>query len=117
LLDVVDDEVKLVAIDGGDDEAALEESDLLPCGIVWAVGLRQWVYDIDFWGAIADYDQVIKLQPDDADAYFNRGLARYDLEDKQAAIADFRKASELYQKQGDMSSFEKALEQIQELQK
>ena len=41
------------------------------------------------------YDKYIELNPNDADAYFNRGLA-YELKgDKEKAIADFRKALEI----------------------
>ncbi|TRU98479.1 MAG: tetratricopeptide repeat protein, partial [Microcystis wesenbergii Mw_QC_S_20081001_S30D] len=46
----------------------------------------------DKQGAIADYNQAIKLKPDYAYAYFIRGLAKYDLGDKQGA-KDFRQAA------------------------
>lgn len=49
----------------------------------------------DYQGAIADYDQAIKLNPDDADAYNNRGLARSALGNKQGAIADYDQAIKL----------------------
>ena len=37
----------------------------------------------DKQGAIADYTEVVRLKPDDADAYYNRGIAKSDLGNKQ----------------------------------
>ncbi|MEZ4708787.1 MAG: tetratricopeptide repeat protein [Caldilineaceae bacterium] len=42
--------------------------------------------------AIADYDQAIALNPQDADAYYNRGNARRDQGELDAAIADYDQA-------------------------
>jgi Flp pilus assembly protein TadD len=41
---------------------------------------------------LADYDQAIKFDPDDALSYNNRGIARVAKGDRAGAIADFRKA-------------------------
>ena len=49
----------------------------------------------DSKGAIADYDQAIKLKPDDSDAYVNRGNARAKLGDNKGAIADYDQAIKL----------------------
>lgn len=47
-------------------------------------------YDLgDRQGAIADYSEVIRIQPHDDVAYTNRGLARYDLGDRPGAMEDF----------------------------
>ncbi|GCA76137.1 lipopolysaccharide assembly protein B [Microcystis aeruginosa NIES-2520] len=46
----------------------------------------------DYQGAIADYNQAIKIKPDYAAAYINRGIAKSDLGDKQGAIADYNQA-------------------------
>jgi lipoprotein NlpI len=43
----------------------------------------------DHAAAIADYDETIKLAPNDARAYNNRGTARSDAGDAEQAIADF----------------------------
>ncbi len=50
-------------------------------------------YDLgDRQGAIADYDEVLRINPSDDVAYNNRGLVRYDLGDKRGAITDFELA-------------------------
>ncbi|WP_341532336.1 tetratricopeptide repeat protein (plasmid) [Nostoc sp. UHCC 0302] len=46
----------------------------------------------DFRGAITDYNQAIKINPNYANAYYNRGIARDDLADLQGAIADYNQA-------------------------
>lgn len=47
-------------------------------------------YDLgDYTGAVADYTQVIRLNPKEAIAYNNRGLAHFDLGNVEAALADF----------------------------
>jgi tetratricopeptide (TPR) repeat protein len=49
----------------------------------------------DYPAAIADYNQAIEINPNDAEAYSNRGNAYIDLKDYQRAIADFTKAIEI----------------------
>jgi tetratricopeptide (TPR) repeat protein len=49
----------------------------------------------DYKGAIADYDQAIRLNPKFALAYLNRGDSRYGLGDKKGAITDFDQAIRL----------------------
>ena len=46
-------------------------------------------------GALADYDKAIWLNPDDAEAYLNRGIARNKLEQYFDAITDFDTAIRL----------------------
>ena len=48
----------------------------------------------DYYGAIADYNKAIEINPNDA-AYNNRGLAKYNLDDFYNAISDYTKALEL----------------------
>lgn len=45
--------------------------------------------------AIADYNEALRLQPDDADAYSNRGNAKTALGQHEAAIADYAEALRL----------------------
>ena len=49
----------------------------------------------DFAGAIEDFDAVIRLKPDYAEAYDGRGNARMATGQYAAAISDFDKALEL----------------------
>ena len=46
-------------------------------------------------GAILDFDKAIKFNPKYTEAYSNRGLAKYNIEDLQGAYFDFSKALEL----------------------
>jgi tetratricopeptide (TPR) repeat protein len=55
----------------------------------------------DKQGAIADYSEVIKIDPGVANAYYNRGNVYSDLGNKQTAIADFSRAIELNPKHTD----------------
>ena len=49
----------------------------------------------DYKGAIRDFDEAIRLKPDDAAAYNSRGSAKSNLGDKQGAIKDFDEAIRL----------------------
>ncbi|WP_414520944.1 tetratricopeptide repeat protein, partial [Umezakia ovalisporum] len=42
-----------------------------------------------YQGAIADFSEVLKIDPEFFKAYFLRGLARGSLEDYEGAIADY----------------------------
>ncbi|MHC5825545.1 MAG: tetratricopeptide repeat protein, partial [Nostoc sp.] len=46
----------------------------------------------DFEGAIEDYTQAIKINPNYVDVYYNRGNARSDLGDFEGAIEDYTQA-------------------------
>jgi regulator of sirC expression with transglutaminase-like and TPR domain len=70
----------------------------------------------DIQGA-ADYNEAIRLNPNDTIAYNDRGFVRSQQGDKQGAINDFRKASELYLQKGDTDSYRNAQNEIIELQK
>ena len=49
----------------------------------------------EYEDAITDYDMVISLNPDDAEAYYLRGLAKGNLAQYESAIADFNEAIQL----------------------
>jgi tetratricopeptide (TPR) repeat protein len=55
----------------------------------------------DVQGSLADYNQSIALKPDNASAYNNRGILKYEkLNDVKGAIIDYRKSEQLYRQQG-----------------
>jgi tetratricopeptide (TPR) repeat protein len=49
----------------------------------------------DLPGVVADCNKAISLEPDNKNAYFLRGLARYELGEKKQGCEDFYKAIEL----------------------
>ena len=49
----------------------------------------------DYRGAIADYTKRIELNSDYAEAYFNRGITKLILGQKDSECLDFSKAGEL----------------------
>ena len=54
-----------------------------------------WLDKGDYDQAIKDYSEAIKLEPGEADAWYNRGLAYKELGNEAKAKADFLKAEEL----------------------
>ncbi|MDD3969462.1 MAG: tetratricopeptide repeat protein, partial [Proteiniphilum sp.] len=49
----------------------------------------------DYRAAIADYTKAIELEPQFAEAYFNRGISRLSIGETGAGLDDLRKAGEL----------------------
>ena len=49
----------------------------------------------DLDGALTDYDEAIRLDPDSIDAYHNRGIAHMNQGAYEAAMADFQKYLDL----------------------
>lgn len=71
----------------------------------------------DVQGALADYNQAIALNPNDAQAYNNRGILKNDrLNDIQGAISDMQQALKLYQQQGKQQDAQNAIDQIKKWQ-
>jgi tetratricopeptide (TPR) repeat protein len=60
--------------------------------------------------ALADYTKAIEIAPDYAPAYRDRGLAKAELGDKKAAMADLRKATQLFFDSGDIPSYDNTRE-------
>ena len=69
----------------------------------------------DNQGAIADFNQAIKLNPDDAKAYYLRGAAKSKSGDYQAAINDLRQAAKLYQQQNKMEDYQEVMNVLKKL--
>jgi len=57
-----------------------------------------WQTKRDLDRAIADFDQVIRLDPENAAAHSNRGIAWYEKRDFDRAIADFDAALKIHPK-------------------
>jgi tetratricopeptide (TPR) repeat protein len=49
----------------------------------------------DYRGALEQFDAVLKANPQDAEALFQRGNAHFHLENRAAAIADYTRALEI----------------------
>ncbi|BAY24769.1 TPR repeat-containing protein [Calothrix sp. NIES-2100] len=61
-----------------------------------------------FQAAKTDFDAALQITPDIPYAHYFRGFTNYALKDKPAAIADLRKASILFQKEGNQELAQKA---------
>jgi len=76
-------------------------------GIIHARNLQ------DYPAAKADFDRAIAINPNYGDAYYNRARVREFLEDKPGANADYQKAAELYQKDGNTNDYQDAIKHLQ----
>jgi Trypsin-like peptidase domain/TPR repeat len=65
--------------------------------------------------ALEDYTNAIQGNSSLAIAFFNRGLAFYNLDQKDRAIADFSKAADLFRSQGDSDKLQKTQDILQAL--
>ncbi len=69
---------------------------LLPivCGVMSAVdrGLLRSLELKDYQGALSDYNQVIKLEPNNPQHYVDRGVVHHKLQDYTAALSDYNQA-------------------------
>lgn len=64
----------------------------------------------DYTGAFKDFNNAIQLKPDFALAYYDRGFAKYYLEDHKGAIEDLEKAKDLFSDQNNMTMYKVTLE-------
>ena len=67
--------------------------------------------------AIADFSEIIRLQPDFAAAYHDRGIARSLKDDAQGARKDFQKAVDFAKSTGDMFLVESAAMKLDDLER
>jgi tetratricopeptide (TPR) repeat protein len=58
--------------------------------------------------SVAAYTRSLQLEPTSAAAYYYRGVAHQDLQDYTAAQQDWKKAAELFKKQGDTEGLQRA---------
>ncbi len=66
--------------------------------------------------AIKDFSQVIRLNSNNAKAYYNRGVILHKLQDLPAAIADFSKSANLFFEQGKIKDYQNSLNMIERVQ-
>ncbi|WP_373540779.1 hypothetical protein [Chamaesiphon sp.] len=67
--------------------------------------------------AIDTFDRVLQLDPDCADAYGHRCVARHQTGDRLGAIADCHRAAALYLEQGNLKQHQYARKMLEKLQK
>jgi tetratricopeptide (TPR) repeat protein len=64
---------------------------------------------------IATNTQIIKLHPNDAKAYNERAIAYKEQKQYPQALADFKKAAELFQTQKNTTGYQQAMTALQQL--
>jgi tetratricopeptide (TPR) repeat protein len=73
-------------------------------------------HDGNYAAAFQIYTKIIRLNPQEAQAYFNRGdIKQSNLNDRDGAEIDFRIAAKLFRRQGDDYMTRASMEHIQEL--
>ena len=65
--------------------------------------------------AIADYTNVLEINPTHAKAYYHRGVLLYKAGDKQGAIDDLRNAAKYSFEEGDIARYQKSKELTKEI--
>jgi len=58
------------------------------------MGVEKYFYKC-YQGAVEDFSMAIKLEPNDSDIYFSRGVTNLNLNQKPEALMDLLKAIEL----------------------
>lgn len=74
---------------------------------------RMQLKDLD--GAISDLNQALRLKPDAAEDYYKRGVIYGNQGKRQQAIADLKKAADLYAQQGRTDSYNNVLSVLRSL--
>ncbi|MBW4582512.1 MAG: pentapeptide repeat-containing protein [Tildeniella nuda ZEHNDER 1965/U140] len=70
----------------------------------------------DYASAVANFTQVLARQPDFAQAYLGRGVARLQTNDRAGAIADLKQADKLFTAQGDTKTAQGIQQSIKALE-
>jgi tetratricopeptide (TPR) repeat protein len=69
----------------------------------------------NFWRAIEEFNLALRMDSDYADAYYQRGICRFQLGDYGGGIEDLQKAANLFFQQEKLTDYQKALKTIQDL--
>ena len=69
----------------------------------------------DMQNAIKYFSQAIKIDPYYCEAYYERGIVRDELGEKQGAIADFQAAADIYIKEGNETKYQNAMKKIKNI--
>ncbi|WP_310483002.1 trypsin-like peptidase domain-containing protein [Chamaesiphon sp. VAR_48_metabat_403] len=74
-------------------------------------------YQLSDWqGALTEFNDALKLNANYAQAYYLRGTVHENLENWQAAIADYREAARIYQKQGKNDEYLMVMDRLKNIQ-
>jgi tetratricopeptide (TPR) repeat protein len=65
--------------------------------------------------ALAEFERALQLAPDYAQAYLNRGILYSELGKTALALADFERAANRFQAQGDSKGYQEASEHARQL--
>jgi Flp pilus assembly protein TadD len=68
----------------------------------------------EYQKTIADFNEAIRLNPDNAEAYKYRGISYAILDEDDQASFDLYKAADLYQQQGDIEGYQEILSIIED---
>jgi len=79
--------------------------------MAYSQGVEQ-LFSGNFEGAIASFTQAIELNPDEPVTYLDRGDTYYSTGNIEAVIADYNRAADLYEAQGDMQMAQMLREQV-----
>ncbi|MDY6936838.1 MAG: pentapeptide repeat-containing protein [Cyanobacteriota bacterium] len=102
-----------VQLEGADlTDANLMGATGIPVYAVEAEDLLEWANQEaqrgNFQGAISYYDEALNLKPDFGMAYLSRGAARNRLGDRNGALSDAQRASEIFFIEGDRQGYDSA---------
>ncbi|XHX77686.1 MAG: pentapeptide repeat-containing protein [Stenomitos frigidus ULC029] len=102
------------------EQAMLQGAIDLPADIGKAEDFYQWaIADAerkDYASAVENFNQVLSRQPDFAQAYLGRGVARLQTNERVEAIADLKQADKLFTAKGDTKTAQGLQQSIKELE-